>query len=492
MSTLQLVDGFLLNNRTDQEILPTTTETEMEAATGGLVLTPSSGLLDYVGVFDLKSLYPSTMLTLNLSRETIVDNEADADIIVPDVPLNDNQVSGDRITERDISWEFDDGIGIRFDQQGFLPKYGSMLFSERDAMKQRRSQFDYESSEWVVWDNKQRAIKVMQNSLFGVSDNKYFRLSREGLGGAITAGSRYVTWKGSEIIREMGHDVVYGDTDSVFVQLGNSEEDSIEQAVETGKQIAATLNESMDEVADDFGLPAVHPHFDSDVVHGTERTAFHWEYESTLRRFLQTGKKKRYAGARIWEDGEFLNEPSYKIKGYETRRSDLPSIGAEVQETVLQRVLDGDSFDEISGYLRAIVTDIREGEISLDRIAIPGSLNKQPEDYPNMPKRRACLYANDHIDGLWWSEGDSPWVCYVKSVPDDKPVTDVIAMPWNVESLPDGFELDVETHIEKFVEGPLEPILDELGWKFSELASGKRTQAIDLSAGPSDDTNPFS
>jgi hypothetical protein len=95
-----------------------------------------------------------------------------------------------------------------------------------------------------------------------------------------------------------------------------------------------------------------------------------------------------------------------------------------------------------------------------------------------MPVPRACLYSNDYIEGLWWSEGDSPWVCYVKSVPDDKPITDVIAVPWNVDSLPEGYELDVETHIEKFVEGPLEPILDELGWKFSELSTGKQTRQI--------------
>jgi DNA polymerase elongation subunit (family B) len=145
VSTLQLVDGFLLKNRTDEEILPTTTETEMEAATGGLVLTPSSGMRDYVGVFDLTSLYPSTMLTLNLSRETIVDDETEADIIVPDVPLNDDQVPGDRITTRDISWDFEDGVGISFDQQGFLPKYGSLLFEERDTMKTKRSEYEYNS-----------------------------------------------------------------------------------------------------------------------------------------------------------------------------------------------------------------------------------------------------------------------------------------------------------------------------------------------------------
>jgi DNA polymerase elongation subunit (family B) len=329
------------------------------------------------------------------------------------------------------------------------------------------------------------------NSLFGTSDNKYFRLSEEGLGGAITAGSRYVTWKGTEIIREMGHNVVYGDTDSVFVQLGDPSKDSLEDVISNGERIVSTLNESMDEVADDFGLPDQHPFLEGAELHGTDKQCFEWDFETILRRFLQTNRKKRYAGKRIMQDGEVLDEPSYKIKGYETRRSDLPAIGAEVQREVLQRILDGDGFDAISGYLRAIVEDIRTGNIGLDRIAIPGSLNKQPEEYPNMPVPRACLYANDYIEGLWWSEGDSPWVCYVKSVPNDKPITDVIAVPWNVDSLPEGYELDVETHIEKFVEGPLEPILDELGWKFSELSSGKRTNTIDLGGSSSGDSDPF-
>lgn len=304
MSTLQLVDGFLLKHRTDQEILPTTTETEMEAATGGLVLTPSSGMRDYVGVFDLTSLYPSTMLTLNLSRETIVEEEAEADIIVPDVPLNDDQVPGDRITARDISWDFEDGVGISFDQQGFLPKYGSLLFDDRDAMKRERSKYDSDSPNWVVWDNKQNSIKVLMNSMFGVSDNKYFRLSTEGLGDAITGGSRYVTWKASEILRDITNStMVYGDTDSLLIQYpveGHPEDVEIRDVVEWMLETNDRLNARMSEVADGYGLPEDHPYMRGMDLHGTERHCWEFQCETVYRRFIQTGKKKRYAGNIAW------------------------------------------------------------------------------------------------------------------------------------------------------------------------------------------------
>ena len=54
---------------------------------------------------------------------------------------------------------------------------------------------------------------------------EYYRLAKDGLGDAITSLGRFTLWKGSEVCRELGYEVIYGDTDSVFIQLADPSED---------------------------------------------------------------------------------------------------------------------------------------------------------------------------------------------------------------------------------------------------------------------------
>lgn len=297
MSEMQMVEGYLLKHRTGQEILPTTEEKEMDAATGGLVLEPFTGLAAWVSVLDLKSLYPSSMATMNISRETLTWDEEEADIVIPDMPLNRSKVPGKYITEDDIGWEIGDGpgdgaIGVSLDKQGLLPKYISRLFPERAQLKALRDQHGPDSTEYQVYDNQQNSVKVIMNSSFGVSDNDYFRLATEGLGDAITAASRYVAWKGMTVAREMGYEVIYSDTDSQFIQLAEEDEDvEAEVVVERGNGLEEAINDQMDSVADDVGLPDEHPFLADMDLHGTDRQCYVWENEKLYRRYLQAGSK---------------------------------------------------------------------------------------------------------------------------------------------------------------------------------------------------------
>lgn len=486
-SEMRMVEGFLLKHREDNEILPTTKDLDMDTISGGLVLNPSQGLREWVGVLDLKSLYPSSIISANISKETLTWDEEEADVVIPDMPLNADEVPGSEITENDIDWSLDGGIGIDMSGQGLLAKYIQLLFTERKDRKKKRDQFKTSTDEYEVWDNKQYAVKVLMNSFFGVSDNPHFRLARQGMGDAITGVSRYVTWKGVQIAEEMGYEVAYGDTDSIFIELAEPNE-TVEDdgVVNRGEILEEAINNEMGRVAEDLGLPDEHP-FMADDLHGTKQHCWAWEFEKLYRRFLQTGSKKRYAGLKVWDEGQYLDDPKLDVTGYEAKRSNVPEIGSEVQEEILERVLNGEKFVEVSEYLQGVVQGVQEGEIELRKIGIPGVLNKHPREYPNRPVPRACMYANQHLEDISWGEGDEPWVFYIKSTPTMQPGSDVIAVPWHLDELPEGYELDATEHIQKFIKQPLEPILDEMGWDFKELKTGKRSQsAVEITGGGSD------
>lgn len=483
-SAMRLVDGFIMSRRGDDEILPSMEEKDLDENAGGLVLRPSDGISEWVAVLDLKSLYPSAFITCNVSTETMTKNEGNVDVIVPWMPEKEDDVAGGTITEDHVEWDIDRGMGLTLDKEGIIPKYLKLIFDERSSLKAERNKYDKMSDEYEVWDNRQRAVKVVMNSFYGVSSNDYWRLSAPEMGDTITAAARYVTWRGVRIAEEMGYEVRYGDTDSIMIELAKEDEDiSPSEVVKRGEEIEREINDRLDDIAEDMGIGEEHPYLSGSDLHGTDRHCFVFEFEKLYRRFLQTGSKKRYAGLLYWSEGKWLVDPDtgsgdaeLDVTGYEAKRSDVPEITEEVQKMIMELILDGKRFDTVSDYVRDVVEKIEKDELPLRRIGMPGAINKPLDEYPNREVPRACEYMNRHM-GYNWSEGDDPWIYYVDSTPPMDPFTNVIALKWN-ENVPEGFSLDKSKHIEKYVEDPVEPILEEIGWTMNELKTGKRSQSI--------------
>lgn len=493
-SEMRLVDGFLLYHRNNDEILPTKEESNLSKIPGGLVLEPTNGVHEWVAVLDLKSLYPSVFITLNISRETLRADESESDLICPKMPEKEDSVVGP--IKNNISFDLDDGAtGLSTDREGVLPKYLALLFDERADKKAVRNQYSQDTTEWKIWDNKQNAVKVIMNSFYGVSQNPYYRLSEplddeRAVGSSITAGGRYTLWKGAEIARNMGYNVRYGDTDSIMISLADSSEDvTAKEVAERGHEVEEAINEAMNEVADAFGIPDKHPFIADKDLHGNDRHCLHWEFEKLYRRFFQAGSKKRYAGLPAWKEGDWLIEPEAEdpdypepdITGFEARRADVPPITVESQTTVIRHVLAGNDFDTVSDYLGDFTDRIESGSRPLQDMATPGQINQPIQQYPNRPVKRAVMYSNNHLD-YDWREGDDPWLVPIADTPAMQPSTDFIAVSWSDDDLPDGFELDTDHLINKKVKQPIEPILGETRWSWNELAEGKQITGVDLSA----------
>lgn len=478
-SEMKEVEGVLFKLRTHNEILPSTSGEELDEISGGLVLPPSDGVESWVGVFDLKSLYPSSIITCNISKETMTHDPEEADIIVPDVPLNYAEV-GRPIQEEDIGWDVGKGrcVGFTLDKQGILPKYIKLLFKERDRLKKLRNEYDPSSGEYDRYDNQQYAVKVLMNSFFGVSDNEHFRLAADGLGEAITSASRYVSWYGIKEIENQGYKVHYGDTDSIFVSMAageNGDDLELDELVDRGDELRKDINAGLHPIADDIGIPREHPYLEQDL-HGTERHCWVYEFEKLYRRFFQYGKKKRYAGYIVWKEGKEVD--TVDLVGLETQRADATVLTRRVQKEFLGLVLGGAGFEECSEYIQTEAERLKRGEYPVGVIGFPASINKPIEEYPNRPVKRAVLYTNEHIDGYDWQVDDDPWLVYVSKTPYRLPPIDVIALDWTDTVLPDGFELDVEEHLRKTIRKPLSRIIDSLPWNWEELRTGRQEQAV--------------
>ena len=302
-------------------------DAETEPSSGGHVLEPLTGLHPNVIVLDFKSLYPSVIRTfqidpLNLLRSGSA-GEADP-ILAPN--------------------------GAAFGRtKAILPGILDTIMPLRDAARRAGDAV------------KSQAIKILMNSFYGVLGTPACRFHDGRLANAITGFGREVLLWCKERVEAGGRRVLYGDTDSLFVESGEADSAAARKLAET---LAADLTRDL----------AAH------VARG-------WRVESRLelqfdrlyrRLFLPAvrhgtaGARKRYAGLVDGPQG-----PRVVFTGMEAVRGDWTDLAREVQRELFARLFADSPLDE---YLRDVVAAVRAGRLD-DRLVYRKSLRKAPEAY---------------------------------------------------------------------------------------------------------------
>lgn len=400
-------------------ILPTREHTEGEEIEGAVVLEPVKGLHRNVCVGDLKSLYPSIIISANLSPETLS-------------PTGDIKLGN--------------GVAFNSSSPGIMPTILQELFKTRSEAKKK-----FKETKELKYHNKQYAVKILMNSFYGVLGHHGYRLYRREIADSITwFGRQTIMWTKKEL-EGMEFKVVAGDTDSVF---WISKEDSLEHVVSEAKTTIMKINQSYSEFAKQYGI----------TNHILEL-----QFEKVYKTVFFQGAKKRYAGLIQWKDGEVVDEVD--IKGYESRRSDTPYISRKLQKDVFRMILEDKPKEEVFEFVKGFCNDVREGKYKPEEIALPIGVSTNPYEYKNLPIHiRATQLANTYHKANI-KAGDKIRYIYVKRTPRGIPFQNVIAF---TEKLWPGYEVDIEQQLERIVFMKLDGIFDGLGWNISEL-KGQRS-----------------
>jgi DNA polymerase I len=225
-------------------------------------------------------------------------------------------------------------------RKGIIPKILSDLLADRDRFRRLgRSAATPELREY--YDGLQNAVKVLMNSFYGVLASSFYRFTNKEIGSAITAFAREAI---TSIIKDLetdGHEVVYSDTDSVFVR---SPVDSVAGAREFGESIARRFTH--------------------------EGVTF--EFQSVYEAFFSHGAKKRYVGRTAWPREELV------IRGYETRRTDAFDFQSESLLEVFDLVMKGDTEGAVRRS-RELVQAVREKHVPVERLVIARSVRAESE-----------------------------------------------------------------------------------------------------------------
>ena len=295
---------------------------------GGWVMDSVPGLFENVLVLDFKSLYPSIIRTFKID------------------PLGLAAPGDDPIPGFE---------GAKFARRGhILPELIEGLWEARDEAKRRGDAA------------RSRAIKILMNSFYGVLGSGRCRFFNPQLASSITRRGHEIIQTSRALIEARGFEVIYGDTDSLFVHVGPKDPAA---CTEIGATLAAELN-----------------------AHWTEHLAktlrlescLDLEFETHYRRFLmpttrgtEKGSKKRYAGT--LGEGKDVR---LVVKGLEAVRTDWTPLARRFQRELLMRVLTDQPW---RAWMAALARSVRSGELD-DELVYRKRIRRRLEDYEsNVP-----------------------------------------------------------------------------------------------------------
>jgi DNA polymerase, archaea type len=315
--TSVFVDSLLIPaaDREHVGVLPSHRGGRENPIEGGYVHAIRPGIYRWVVVLDFKSMYPSIIIARNLCFTTLSPTGT---TVAP---------SGARFlaaTER----------------AGIIPRILAGLLADRDRFRQLgRSADSAELREY--YDGLQNAVKVLMNSFYGVLASSFYRFTNKEIGAAITSFARDAITSIIRALEADGHEVVYSDTDSVFV-----------------RSPVATLEGSRE--------------FGESVARRFTHEGVTFEFQQVYEAFFSHGAKKRYVGRTVWPRDDLV------IRGYENRRTDAFDYQSEALLEVFDLVLKGDT-DGAIRRSRELVQAVREHRVPPERLVIARSVRAESD-----------------------------------------------------------------------------------------------------------------
>ncbi|KAI0793848.1 DNA polymerase alpha catalytic subunit [Fomes fomentarius] len=297
---------------------------------GGLVFEPKRGLWDkYILVMDFNSLYPSIIQEYNIDFTTVE-------------PVEDEE------GEEKIPEPPSESI-----EQGVLPRLIATLVKRRREVKSLMKDKKATPAQLLQWDIKQMALKLTANSMYGCLGFEYSRFYARPLAALTTFKGREILTHTRELAESMQLDVVYGDTDSVFV---NSNVTELADALKISAEFKKAVNNC-------YKLLEI-------------------DLDGIFKRLLLLQKKK-YAAVKV----EDMERTSTEVKGLDMKRREYCALSKTVSQYVLEQILSGETtetvVENIHEYLTTIGEQVRAGKIKLEEFIIHKRLGKNPEDYPD-------------------------------------------------------------------------------------------------------------
>jgi DNA polymerase delta subunit 1 len=458
-----------------------TTSTD-EGYEGAIVLPPKCDLYlnDPVACLDYSSLYPSAMISENISP--------DSKVWTKEFDLDDNLINETGETDDNNNYLYDNlenykYVNITYDlfrwqrknnnpksakekvkcgykicryaqfpdeKRGILP---AILEECLAARKATRALIKNEKDPFMrnILDKRQLSIKITANSIYGQTGAKTSTFYDKDVAASTTATGRVLLTYAKEVI-EIGYknrivetknhgkvktdaEYVYGDTDSVFFKFNLTELDGTPINKKKALELTIELAQQAGELASKF---LKNPH---DL-----------EYEKTFLPFCLLSKK-RYVGMLYETD---INKCYRKSMGIVLKRRDNAPIVKDVYGGIIDILMNKQCIETAAKFLKDSLQELVKGNIKLNKLIVTKSLRS---NYKN-PKQIAHKVLAERIGvrdpGSKPSQGDRIPYAYIKN-PNKKALQgDKIENPTFI--VDNNLELDYSHYITNQIMKPVQQV----------------------------------
>ena len=383
---------------------------------GAFVFSPKPGLYEKLAMFDFTSMHTSIIISMNLSKGTLLEKKEKSSFESPEIELNNKKQK------------------FYFSKvPGFFPELSKELFEKRKQFKE-----EYKKNKNPMTLARSNAFKVLSASThgyIGFFGARYYSLE--------TAASilGFVRKFNQEIIEKTqkeGFDVIYGDTDSVAFTRNKKSKSEI-------KDFLKKLNTS---------LPGIMK---------LELEGFFERGLWVTTRAGKIGAKKKYA---LIDEDEKI-----KIRGFETVRRDWCQLARKLQNEIIKFILkDGDE-EKALEYSKKIIKKLKDGKVNKKDLIIRTQLKKPLSEYkaisPHVVAARKMKEQEMPI-----SEGGL--VEYYLGEPEGKGklIRDMVKLP-NEEG-----DYNIEYYLEKQILPSIENIFQVFDIKIKEIIQDSRQEGL--------------
>ncbi len=375
-------------------VLPAPTQGGDDSYEGAIVLDPQPGFYSTspIGVCDFASLYPSTIVSENISHDSLLwvkDFTNEGELITHQwgsevydecegyafTDIEYDIIRSDPSDTRKHPRKIKCGRRIcRFAQpldgtKSTLPQITTWLLTARSA-KKKEMKAEKDPERYALLDAEQLAYKLTGNSLYGQLGSGTFKIRLQALAASVTAyGRKQILYAKAAIeqfygpargLKQCAANVMYGDTDSLFVEFNVRNPETGERL--TGREARVATIEMTGEAGALITKTLAAPH--------------DFEFDKAFDPFLMFSKK-RYAGNMYEENPD---DYVHKYMGIALKRRDNAPIVKTIFGGAMKMLLDKRDVIGAFQFVKEKCLELVDGKVNLGQLTVTKSLRADYAD----------------------------------------------------------------------------------------------------------------
>ncbi len=314
----------------------------LQSDRGGFIYSPIVGFYENVAETDFSSMYPTIMLTRNISPETVLCSCHDSPNRVPEL-----------------------GYNVCNKRKGLVPQALELVLTKRKAYKLLAKA----GTNKERYSSMEKALKWILVTAFGYTGYRNSRFGRIEAHESVTAWARKILLDAAEIAETYGLEIIHGIVDSLWLK-GATDDATYEdfcEAVTTATEI--------------------------EMQH---KGIYKWVVFLPTKAFPTVGALTHYYG--VFRDGKI------KVRGLELRRHDTPQLVKKAQDEILGMLARADNWKHFRALLpkaqrilQNYIDRVMEGAVDPAELLITMRLSRHPEQYKNHSRQAIAAWQAKRI-----------------------------------------------------------------------------------------------